>query len=135
MYEYDLFAVINHDGNMTNGHYTNYARSGEQVSLCDQIFTTQTDSACSGIASTMTSGFRLFRSMLSSNTFDRVTISSLGECLQSNAYMCFYVKRRLEYKAHTRPTYVLTRETEAVREKEREAAKNKEIDEGLLALL
>ncbi|KAF9029915.1 cysteine proteinase [Hymenopellis radicata] len=102
MYEYDLFAVINHDGNMTNGHYTNYARSGEQWYRFDD---------------------------------DKVTISSLGDCLQSNAYMCFYVKRRLEYKAHTRPTYVLTRETEAVREKEREAAKNKEIDDGLLALL
>ncbi|KIK98025.1 hypothetical protein PAXRUDRAFT_824336 [Paxillus rubicundulus Ve08.2h10] len=26
MYDYDLFAVINHEGQMDNGHYTNYAR-------------------------------------------------------------------------------------------------------------
>ncbi|KAJ7922392.1 hypothetical protein B0H13DRAFT_1983023 [Mycena leptocephala] len=26
MYEYDLFAVINHEGQINNGHYTNYAR-------------------------------------------------------------------------------------------------------------
>lgn len=68
----------------------------------------------------------------------RVTASSLGDCLQSNAYMCFYVKRRLEYKPHARPTYVLIRETEAVREKEerdKEAAKIKEIDDALLAVI
>jgi ubiquitin carboxyl-terminal hydrolase 22/27/51 len=29
LYEYDLFAVINHEGQLNNGHYTNFARSGE----------------------------------------------------------------------------------------------------------
>jgi len=32
MYEYDLFAVINHEGQMDNGHYTNFARFRDEVS-------------------------------------------------------------------------------------------------------
>ena len=51
--------------------------------------------------------------------------------------MCFYVKRHLDYKPNMIPTYVLTRETEAVREKEmereKEAARIKEVEEALLA--
>lgn len=31
MYEYDLFAVINHEGQIDNGHYTNYARFQDEV--------------------------------------------------------------------------------------------------------
>jgi ubiquitin C-terminal hydrolase len=31
MYEYDLFAVINHEGKMNNGHYTNFARFQDEV--------------------------------------------------------------------------------------------------------
>jgi ubiquitin C-terminal hydrolase len=31
MYEYDLFAVINHEGHIDNGHYTNYARFQDEV--------------------------------------------------------------------------------------------------------
>ena len=31
MYEYDLFAVINHEGQINNGHYTNYARFNDEV--------------------------------------------------------------------------------------------------------
>lgn len=31
MYEYDLFAVINHEGQINNGHYTNYARFQDEV--------------------------------------------------------------------------------------------------------
>ena len=30
-YVYDLFAVINHEGQMNNGHYTNFARYGREV--------------------------------------------------------------------------------------------------------
>lgn len=33
MYEYDLFAVINHEGRMDNGHYTNFARFRDEVRL------------------------------------------------------------------------------------------------------
>jgi ubiquitin C-terminal hydrolase len=33
MYEYDLFAVINHEGQMNNGHYTNFARFGDEVTF------------------------------------------------------------------------------------------------------
>lgn len=69
--------------------------------------------------------------------FDRVTLSSLGACLKSTPYMCFYVKKHLEYKPHITPTYIRTRETEAVREKalerEKEAARQKELDDALLA--
>lgn len=57
--------------------------------------------------------------------------------------MCFYVKRRLEYKPHTRPTYVIARETEAMKEKqlekakekEKEKEKNREIEDALLAVI
>lgn len=31
MYEYDLFAVINHEGQINNGHYTNFARFQDEV--------------------------------------------------------------------------------------------------------
>lgn len=51
--------------------------------------------------------------------------------------MCFYVKRYLDYKPNVTPTYVLTREIEAVREKElekeKEAARMKEVEDALLA--
>jgi ubiquitin carboxyl-terminal hydrolase 22/27/51 len=51
--------------------------------------------------------------------------------------MCFYVKRHLDYKPDTTPTYRLTRETEAIREKEMEkekaAAREKEVEDALLA--
>lgn len=32
LYEYDLFAVICHEGQIDNGHYTNFARFQEEVS-------------------------------------------------------------------------------------------------------
>lgn len=54
-----------------------------------------------------------------------MTPASLGSVLALPAYMCFYVKRHLEYKLYTTPTYVVTRETEAVREKEMEREKEK----------
>jgi ubiquitin carboxyl-terminal hydrolase 22/27/51 len=51
--------------------------------------------------------------------------------------MCFYVKRHLDYKPYMTPTYVITRENEAVREKkleqEKERARNKEVEDALLA--
>ena len=31
MYDYDLFAVINHEGQIDNGHYTSYARYQDEV--------------------------------------------------------------------------------------------------------
>ncbi|KAG6817229.1 hypothetical protein H0H87_011286 [Tephrocybe sp. NHM501043] len=104
MFDYDLFAVINHEGKMDNGHYTNFARYQDEWCRFDD---------------------------------DKVTPSTLGACLNSPAYMCFYVKRHLDYKVETRPTYVLARETEAVREKEKEkekeAARMKEVEDALLA--
>ncbi|KAJ7692121.1 hypothetical protein B0H17DRAFT_1061969 [Mycena rosella] len=104
MYEYDLFAVINHEGQINNGHYTNFARFEDEWYRFDD---------------------------------DKVTHATLGACLGSNAYMCFYVKRHLDYKPHTVPSYVLTRETEAVREKEmereKERARIKEVEDALLA--
>ncbi|KAF9007408.1 cysteine proteinase [Cyathus striatus] len=104
MYEYDLFAVINHEGQINNGHYTNFARFQDEWYRFDD---------------------------------DKVTHSSLGTCLKSAAYMCFYVKRHLDYKPYVTPSYVLMRETEAVREKElekeKEAARMKEVEDALLA--
>jgi ubiquitin carboxyl-terminal hydrolase 22/27/51 len=106
MYEYDLFAVINHEGQINNGHYTNFARFQDEWYRFDD---------------------------------DKVTSSSLGACLNSAAYMCFYVKRHLDYKPNMTPSYVLTRENEAMREKElekeKEAARMKEIDDDLLSMV
>ncbi|KAG6819554.1 hypothetical protein H0H93_010764 [Arthromyces matolae] len=93
MFDYDLFAVINHEGNMDNGHYTNFARYQNEWCRFDD---------------------------------DKVTPSTLAACLNSPAYMCFYVKRYLDYKVDMRPTYVIARETEALREKEKERETEKE---------
>jgi len=105
MYDYDLFAVINHEGQMDNGHYYNYARSQDEWNRFDD---------------------------------DKVTPSTLEAALNSNAYMCFYVKRHLNYRPFAVPSYKVTRETEAVKEKEKkeqqEAARMKEVEDALLAL-
>ncbi|EMD31302.1 hypothetical protein CERSUDRAFT_119860 [Gelatoporia subvermispora B] len=103
-YEYDLFCVVCHEGQMDNGHYTCFARSHDEWYRYDD---------------------------------DKVTHTSLGECLNSQAYMCFYVKRRLEYKPNTTPSYKIAREAEAIKEKERErekeAARMREVEDALLA--
>lgn len=73
----------------------------------------------------------------------RVSHSTLGACLNSQAYMCFYVKRHLDYKPNITPTYIVMREQEAVKEKEREREKeaarlkevDKDLDEELLAAI
>jgi len=57
--------------------------------------------------------------------------------------MCFYVKRHLDYKPYMTPTYVLTRENEAMREKELEQEKERArvkdledmVDDALLAIV
>ncbi|KAI9463201.1 hypothetical protein BJY52DRAFT_1253633 [Lactarius psammicola] len=92
LYDYELFAVINHEGQIDNGHYTSFARFQDTWCRFDD---------------------------------DKVTPATLAEVLGTTApiYMAFYVKRRLDYKPHTTPSYVLTRESEAVREREALAAK------------
>ena len=69
----------------------------------------------------------------------RVTPANLNICLSSAAYMCFYVKRQLDYKPNTTPSYVLTRENEVLREKEmekeKEAARMKEVEDDLLSMV
>ncbi|KAG1830548.1 hypothetical protein EV424DRAFT_1578450, partial [Suillus variegatus] len=106
MYEYDLFAVINHEGQMDNGHYTNFARFQDEWYRFDD---------------------------------DKVTPSTLSDCLASNAYMCFYVKRHLDYKPYVKPTYLVAREKDIVREqameREKEAARMKEVDDALIAMV
>ncbi|QRW03669.1 ubiquitin carboxyl-terminal hydrolase [Ceratobasidium sp. AG-Ba] len=66
MYEYDLLAVVNHEGQMDTGHYTNFARCHDRWYRFDD---------------------------------EKVTRSSLQECLRSSAYMLVYVKRHLSYRA------------------------------------
>ncbi|KAI0749382.1 cysteine proteinase [Daedaleopsis nitida] len=109
LYEYDLFAVVCHEGQIDNGHYTCYARSHDEWYRYDD---------------------------------DKVTHSSLGACLSSQAYMCFYVKKHLDYKPYVTPSYVVTREQEAVREREKErekeakeAARMREVEDALLAAI
>lgn len=55
----------------------------------------------------------------------RVSSSNLGACLSSQAYMCFYVKRHLDYQRNTPPTYVKAREAE-LRKAEEKARKEAE---------
>ncbi|CDO74952.1 hypothetical protein BN946_scf184945.g24 [Trametes cinnabarina] len=106
LYDYDLFAVVCHEGQIDNGHYTCFARSHDEWYRYDD---------------------------------DKVTHSTLSACLNSQAYMCFYVKRHLDYKPYVTPSYVVTREQEAVKEKERErekeAARMKEVEDELLAVI
>lgn len=66
MYEYDLLAVVNHEGQMDTGHYTNFARCHDRWYRFDD---------------------------------EKVSRSSLQECLRSSAYMLVYVKRHLSYRA------------------------------------
>jgi len=53
--------------------------------------------------------------------------------------MCFYVKRHLDYKPFTKPTYRQARDNDIVREqameREKEAARMKEVDDTLLAMV
>ncbi|TFY67823.1 hypothetical protein EVJ58_g1380 [Rhodofomes roseus] len=106
MYEYDLFAVVCHEGQINNGHYTCFARSQDEWYRFDD---------------------------------DKVSHSSLRACLssQSQVYMCFYVKKHLDYKPYVTPSYKVAREAEAVREKQRErekeAARMREVEDALLA--
>ncbi|OBZ72012.1 Ubiquitin carboxyl-terminal hydrolase 27 [Grifola frondosa] len=106
LYEYDLFSVVCHEGQIDNGHYTCFARSHDEWYRFDD---------------------------------DKVMHSTLGACLSSQAYMCFYVKRHLDYKPYIVPSYKVTREAEAVKEKERErekeAARMKEVEDALLAAI
>ncbi|KAF9519687.1 hypothetical protein BS47DRAFT_1288052, partial [Hydnum rufescens UP504] len=66
-YEYELFAVVNHEGQLDTGHYTNFARYQDEWYKFDD---------------------------------DKVIPSTLGEALRSRAYMCFYVKKHLDYKPY-----------------------------------
>jgi len=106
LYEYDLFAVICHEGQIDNGHYTNFARFQEEWHRFDD---------------------------------EKVTPRTLTQCLRSSAYMCFYVKKHLDYKPYMTPTYVLIREGEIVKEKQREREKElermKEVENDLLATI
>ncbi|PVG04291.1 cysteine proteinase [Serendipita vermifera] len=61
---YELFGVINHEGQLNTGHYTNFARHQSEWYRFDD---------------------------------EKVTHATLKEVLNSIPYMCFYVKRNLEY--------------------------------------
>ena len=65
--------------------------------------------------------------------------ASLETVLKSNVYMCFYVKRHLDYKPFSLPTYKIARENEAVKErekeKEKEREKEKELEDALLGII
>ncbi|KAG9010510.1 hypothetical protein FRB94_010276 [Tulasnella sp. JGI-2019a] len=94
LYEYELFAVVIHEGQVNSGHYTNFARFGDHWYHFDD---------------------------------DKVTPSTLRECLKSRAYMCVYVKRHLDYKEHETPSYILKQQQAA--EKERLKAEEKQTKE------
>lgn len=151
MYEYDLFAVICHEGGIDNGHYINFARSGDEVrppSLASRASPSDQTSRRSGIdlTTTSTSSPFLFAARrrrpehsLTLARAHRVTPATLGAVLAAPAYMCFYVKRHLDYKPYQTPTYILTREVEArkeeAREREKEAARLREVDDALMAIV
>ena len=56
--------------------------------------------------------------------------ASLETVLKSNVYMCFYVKRHLDYKPFSLPTYKIARENEAVKEREKEKEKERRERDG-----
>lgn len=69
-----------------------------------------------------------------------MTHTTLGVALDSQAYMCFYVKRHLDYKPYEIPSYMKAREAEVIKERERErerekeeAARQRELEDALLA--
>ena len=77
---------------------------------------------------------------------DKVTPATLANVLGASSpiYMAFYVKRRLDYKPHTTPSYALARENAVVREREaqaqaqqaakaREREREREVEDELLA--
>jgi ubiquitin carboxyl-terminal hydrolase 22/27/51 len=111
LYDYELFAVINHEGQIDNGHYTSFARFQDTV-RCP---------IPSHPSLRLTSAHHKWCRF----DDDKVTPATLAGVLGASApiYMAFYVKRRLDYKPHITPSYVLTRESEAVREREALAAK------------
>ncbi|KAG9017148.1 hypothetical protein FRB90_001572 [Tulasnella sp. 427] len=84
MYEYELFAVVNHEGQVNTGHYTNYARFEDQWYHFND---------------------------------EKVSPATLRDCLNSRAYMCVYVKRHLDYKQHQIPSYILTQQQAAERDR------------------
>nr|VWO95161.1 Uncharacterized protein [Ganoderma boninense] len=188
MYDYDLFAVVCHEGQIDNGHYTCFARSHDEVrplpisvsrlhssspSACDAVcspalaltLTARHAAGCVAIAflpdtrhprirrTVVPIRRRQVRARLLSSLHagslslilplllrsHRVTHSTLGTCLSSQAYMCFYVKRHLDYRPYVTPSYITAREQEAVKEKERErekeAARMREVDDALLAAI
>ena len=99
MYQYDLFSVVNHDGQLNTGHYTNFARSHDEVRLHYVSEIKVFIKRCSGTVSTMISSYMFVPNSCSiTNALSRVTKARLSECLASTPYMCFYVRRELEYK-------------------------------------
>ncbi|KAI0245625.1 hypothetical protein BJV78DRAFT_1287401, partial [Lactifluus subvellereus] len=93
LYDYELFAVINHEGQIDKG--TTQASRASRIRCWCRF------------------------------DDDKVTPATLAGMLGASApvYMAFYVKRRLDYKPFITPTYILARESEAVREREALAAK------------
>jgi ubiquitin carboxyl-terminal hydrolase 22/27/51 len=116
LYDYELFAVVNHEGQIDNGHYTSFARFQDTV---------RADLSLPLAATHHTYSLISLPCQWCRFDDDKVTPATLAEVLGTKApiYMAFYVKRRLDYKPHITPSYVLTRESEAVREREALAAK------------
>lgn len=69
----------------------------------------------------------------------RVTPTTLSKALASTAYMCFFVKRHLDYKPFVPPTYKVAREAEAIKEREKEREKQqsrmREVEDALLNII
>jgi ubiquitin carboxyl-terminal hydrolase 22/27/51 len=128
---YELFAVVCHQGSMDNGHYTNYARRG------DEWFRFDDDKLRTILPSS---------SLLSPDTVTdhrrgthRVTHATLAQTLAAEPYMAFYAARRLAYAPYQTPSYIRAREVEAKREeqreREKEARRAREVDDALMAIM
>lgn len=132
--------MICHEGQIDNGHYTNFARFQDEVSITLPHFDRETQKLFFSGTGLMTTseGVRFFPRRYAELVWSfRVTPTTLEQCLKASAYMCFYVKRHLDYKPNMTPSYVVTRETELAKEREREKNKEKErmkeVEEALLA--
>lgn len=78
LFEYDLFAVVTHEGKLDNGHYWADVLSGDQWWHCDDD---------KGESLTSIQWIEL----------NIVTPTILKDVLAQKAYMLFYVKRSLAY--------------------------------------
>jgi ubiquitin carboxyl-terminal hydrolase 22/27/51 len=78
-YKYELFAVVNHMGNLQSGHYTSFIRQTSSWFRCDDSLITK-------------GSFRR-----KSNFISNCVLASIEQVLNSEAYLLFYHKKSIRF--------------------------------------